>query len=355
MKILFLESELFYHKLGINTDFSTVEASFDGLKYYKNSPDFFSSYDLIVSVLYYSPLSNFVVQKANESGTKTALLIDGVFDWANVTINPVVKKTGIMTFHPIIHDVFLVIGESEKLYFESRLVNTLQYLPGRVLKVEKRMALPRVPRVLITTANTAYFNDREKRVLLSMLKRLIVKLKDRHVPIIYRIFDRELLSALSVADEDNYLSGSFQSVLASCTCVITTPSSVALSSMYHRRSVGILVFRDTPMFLQSGWLLLSGSDFDEEIESMLAMDEARLGFQDFEVGKYINGKDLEFERVLLEATEYKKQEFVKSNNRALLDSPFNLNIEYLARKVLSYIEKIEFTRGILRKLKNRCS
>jgi hypothetical protein len=49
--------------------------------------------------------------------------------------------------------------------------------------------------------------------------------------------------------------------------------------MQHDKPTGLLMFRDSPLFYQTGWLLGCNADWQASFTSMLARDSKRMGLQ----------------------------------------------------------------------------
>ncbi|MGG0518666.1 hypothetical protein ABE056_07680 [Priestia aryabhattai] len=344
MRVLFAESEKYYFNLGVLSYFKEHETAFNGVKKYKKDKEI-KSYDLVVSYLFHSPISNFLILKAKQLGVKTLFICDGIFDWANAFDNPIHKNLNIKQFHPIIHDFMWCIGEEEKKYFDSQGVVGLKYLPKRVFDY-KKVPINKTKTVLITTANTPYFNEKEKESLISLIKEIASKLDSMQINYIFRIFNEDLKKELKIPIEKNFIDGSFDETLALVDSVITTPSSIILPAMYNERSVGMMVYRDTPLFLQSGWLLHKSTDLENTLNSLMLMDSDRMNFQRYQLKRYINDQDISstndnIEQFLARVEiRHDKNEFINTNMYNMLNSKFNLNIEFFIRSLYLKAKKL---------------
>jgi len=333
MNFIFLENKKYLKTLGV---FKQIN-NFDGNRKYKISDAEIKQYDLIVSQLYTNSVSNFLILKAKLNNVKTLLLSDGIFEWENCFANPMNRKYNLNLFHPILHDIFLCVGKEETKYFNFIGYKTMQYLPDRMAPTQKRIGKVNKKVFLITTANTAYYNDSEKEYLIKLLKEVIKTLEDLKIEYIFRIFDDSLMEELSIKeDEKNIISGSFEECLKLVDYVITTPSSISFTTMYHGKALAHLIYRDSPMFIQAGWNISSSIDIRKTLEDMMSFNQDRMNFQEFQVNNYLVDNEKIEKEVLEELKKYKSQnieKFINQNLYNMLNSSFNLNIEYLVRKI----------------------
>jgi hypothetical protein len=357
-KILFAEDKKYYINLGVINYFdrSKYILEFNGMKYYKISDKEIKEYSAVVSFNYTSPLVNFLILKAKKNGIKTILMSDGIIDWANLFDNPKQKKYDIDLYHPIIHDYFFCLGEEEKDYFDFLGNNTEQYMLNRIIPNKDKLDLPNNEKFLITTANTAYFNDSERDHLEKILKKVIKILDEMNINYIFRIFDEYLINNLDIQSENNYDEGNFDSVLSKVDFVITTPSSITINAMYHDRPVAQLIYRDTPMFVQSGWNINMGNNIEQTINSLLKKDKNRINFQNWQVEKYINVKSEKKMIDVLDSDDIngsnKIENFININLYNLINSKYNFNLEYFVRKVYLKFKKNKYFKKLLNIIDN---
>jgi hypothetical protein len=172
-----------------------------------------------------------------------------------------------------------------------------------------------------------------------------------NIDYIFRIFDEYLINSLGIQSENNYNKGNFDSVLSKVDFVITTPSSITINSMYHDRAVAQLIYRDTPMFVQSGWNINLGSNIKQTINSILSKDENRINFQKWQVEQYVN---VDSEKKIIEILDSdninesgKTEDFINNNLYNLINSKYNFNLEYLIRKIYLKLKKKKYFKKIL--------
>ena len=73
---------------------------------------------------------------------------------------------------------------------------------------------------------------------------------------------------MNISPKINDTDNSFTETLKKYSNIITTTNSIMLTSMYHQRSVGQILFRDTPVFIQSGWNVSRSENINETLISM---------------------------------------------------------------------------------------
>lgn len=338
MNILFSEHESYYRDLGL-VDIEDVKYTFNGAKYYRRDCDFIKQFDAFVCAFYTMPHNVLLTIKFKSLNIPTIICTDGVFDFANSSKNPMVTKFGAIMYRPILQEYFLCVGKKEAKYFSNQ-AKTVQYLPKRVLNAMELIPVPRKRRVLLTTANSAYFDEVEFDLLLSLLVDIIDVLVAAEVDFNLRIFDSKLLSALThqcSTDIYNDVETDFEKTLQRYSNVITTPSSIAIPAMYHQRAVGTLIYRDEPLFLQTGWQFTSKSVFSNALKSFLSLNGQRIDFQNHIVNEYAVSEgitDKLSEIISAESNNKKLQEqYINRSMYNMLNSSFNFNFEYAVRKV----------------------
>lgn len=354
-KILFLEPKLYYEELGIveNIDSSIYEVEFDGNKNYKISDEKIKEYSYVVSTLYHDELSNFMIIKAIKNGVPTILFSDGIIEWANMFEHPFINKKGYKLYHPILHHYFYCVGSLEKRYFDFLGVQAYQYVPKRLISNRTKIPIKSSGEILITTANTAYFNEGEYRLLIKLMKEILDKLKDKKDHVWFRIFDNKIVEDLKISPDRNLIEGSFESVLERFDIVISTPSSIVLNSMYHDRAVAQIIYRDCPIFIQSGWMITNGENVIRTIDSMIKRDEYRMNFQRFIVSEYIknwNEKDI-FNVEKYYDINLHRNLFIEKTLYNLLNSKANFNISYFIRRIYLKYRNNNLIKRLVRKIK----
>jgi hypothetical protein len=307
-------------------------------------------YDLILSANYVSPISNFLTIKAMQEGVKTAILADGLFEWGNAYSNSKIKKYKVNLHNPIMHDVFYCVGKVEEMYFNYLGYNAIQYEPKILNMNTTQIKQPNDNVFLITTANTPYFNDYEMDNLVLLIESVIDSLEILNFKYFFRIFDQELIKRLKIQKSRNFCEGGFSKALKKCDFVISTPSSIVVESMYHQRPVAQLIYRDSPHIMQSGWAIFNSNNTNKTLQSMIKKDNDRIEFQNFQVTQYKSDVNI-FTETRQSSRNKKLKLLLDQHLFNMLNSSFNFNFEYLARKVYLKFKTtriIKFLRGNLK-------
>lgn len=337
MNILFSEDKSFYEHLGLK-ECDGLNYYFNGMKLYKKESSYFQRFDLFVCAFYTMPHNVIITQKFQQEKISTVLCADGIFEFSNAMMNPMVKKYQMKLYHPILQDFLLCVGTKEAKYFKS-FRPSFSFVPKRVISSDELIPLPLEKKILVTTANTAYYNEAEFLALKKLIVGIVCVLKENNINFDIRIFDQKLLGSINtvVAGIDNIVHGSFESILENYSGVITTPSSIVIPAMYHQRSVCQLVYRDFPIFLQAGWNVSNDKLFKESLSDIVGCEKSRLDIQNRILLSYIKSPDLceSLKSIINLRAENKEKEIVYINNSYtnMLNSIFNFNIEYFARKI----------------------
>jgi hypothetical protein len=231
------------------------------------------------------------------------LLIDGPLEWANVYENPTLAARGVTgLFEPVAHDIVAAIGDAQAAWVEfrnrGRQIEFMTYKNHRISTGSDGDGTSTAELVsfdfLLTTAKTPYFDDREKADLVAALEACARALEAGGYKTLVRLFDPMLLERVVAEHPTGQIDESvkFSDALALCRCVIGTPSSVLLEAMALNRPTAMLMFRDAPLFYQSGWLLGRHTSWEEGLESMCRGDPARMAIQQQTLEDNLSENDL---------------------------------------------------------------
>lgn len=350
---LFSEHEAYYRELGL-VDQPDVKFHFNGGRLYKKKATYLSQFDLFICAFYTQGHSLILTNKFKALGVNTVLCADGIFEFSNAINNIMIRKYNVVQFHPIYQDYFICVGEEENKYFSLSNI-TYRYLPDRVMKQTLIKSLPVKKRILITTANTAYFNENEFESLISLMVSIIRIIIQKGDDFSFRIFDEALLNRISKSigiKVFNDIELDFDSTIEKYSSVITTPSSIAITSMYHQRSVALLVYKDVPLLIQSGWNIPSSDVFYNSYSSFFELDRTRIDIQNNILKKYLSDKSLNEHLMMI------SNKSCSSNNNYcdevlfnMLNSSFNFNIEFFVRRLYLKIKTNTIIKKIRLKIK----
>jgi hypothetical protein len=340
-KVLILESELYHKRANVinpEVHFPDCDLQYNGIYKYSKGKEFFYTFDLVVSVLYLSPTCNYIINKCKGYGVKTMLLTDGLIEWSNMFNNPFALSKGTFYYHPIYHDYFAIMGSKEKEYFNSHSqVKAIDFTPNRILKdmrVKKNKNGDVVEGVvLLTTANNPYFNQYEKSVLIKLLLLSQNHLIENNQPYKSRVFDQEIYSLL--ADNDSQITNDiltdFDTCMSDVSHVITTPSTIVISAMLKGVPVCQLIYRNEPVFLQSGWSLNTIQNIDMFFGDFLLDNPNKINFQNATLNEYVRCESL-LDQVKTHQNElYEQSNNSKNIEKNFVNDNFILNFEPLVR------------------------
>jgi hypothetical protein len=356
MKILFSEEEWYYRDLGLE-DIEGVSYVFGGMRFYKSPLAELSQYYAFICAYYTMPHNVMLTIKFNSLGVRTILCSDGIFDFSNAFLNIMHRKYGLVQFQPILQNYFICVGKNEANYFCNG-VKAMEYMPKRMISSERPSLLPREQRVLVTTANTSYFNDDEYERLFQLISDVLVLLVDKNVKFSVRFFDDRLLTDLNIMFKgilQNDVDQGFEETLERYSAVVTTPSSIAVVSMFHKRPTALLVYRDFPMFLQTGWMVPSASVFSSLLKDFLLPDQDRMKIQNSLYENYATENNLtdRISEVLgkdnTNFSEYRS--YINKSYENMLESKFNINVEWYVRRLYRFFRKYKFISSFLNRLK----
>lgn len=231
------------------------------------------------------------ILEARGRGIPTLLLVDGPLEWSNLYRDSKQgKKRGRTLYREVLHDAVAPIGDAQEQWIahqnEGRRIVFMNYANRRIRTASSPgHAGPETEfDFLLTTAKTPYFGVHEKAALQTTLESCATALDRAGHRVLLRIMDSELREATQAKlpqdrTQISDIDEPFSDALTRTRCVVGTPSSVLLEAMAHDKPTGQLMFRDSPLFYQSGWLLGCNNDWAASFESMLAAEPERMDAQ----------------------------------------------------------------------------
>ncbi|TEW55743.1 hypothetical protein E2R68_05045 [Psychromonas sp. RZ22] len=299
-KILVLENKAHHKRANIINQavhFPNCTLKYNGIRHFSKNIEFFAQFDLVVSVSYLSSTCNYIIGKCSTFGIKTLLLTDGIIEWNNMFNNAYALSKQSSYYHPIYHDYFGVMGDIEKEYFNNiGSAKSIDFSPNRVLKSmhEKKSCNAIDNLVLLTTANNAYFDEYEKAELINLLLLSQSYVLKNDLAYKCRIFDQELLFILKEKDPClfNDVDTDFDECLDGVSHLITTPSTIVISAMSKVIPVCQLIYRNSPVFLQSGWSLNSIQNVECFFNDFISSNNDKINFQKAILNQYISNKTI---------------------------------------------------------------
>ena len=265
---------------------------------------------LVISKSYRRPEVNRWILAARRLGIPTLLVVDGPLEWSNLyrAEHRILSPEAGGLFEPIIHDAVASIGPGQTRWLaarnEGREIAWLDYRNHRIQSSNGGSTIrPPPPDVdgmpsaefdfLLTTARRAWIGPAEKRDLERLLETCASALARSGHRVLVRIFDEGLRARIRMRlprarFED---TGSSARAISRVRCVLGTSSSLLLEAMQWERPTATLIFRDSPLFYQTGWLLGPTTDWNASFESMQARDPRRMDFQRHSLRTHLSAED----------------------------------------------------------------
>ena len=285
-KVLFIQSEFDFNQFYDKDIFpNTDDVEFEGIKYLNKENKFFSKYSKIYSCDYGDELAFSIIKKAKSINVDTYLLMDGIYDWANIHLNPKLSEKTI-SFDINSYNIVYCVDNHSASYLTSIGANTSLYKPSRIfnlnLKTEiktNKILSSTKKKILLTTSNTPYFNENEFDRIINIFKSIIEWSKVNSVDIYFRIYNSKILSELNIKDELNLTEGSIETYIKKIDLLITTPSSISATAIMLDKPAIHIIYRDTPITFQSAWQIFNTEMIDEVLKSALSRDKKRMTHQ----------------------------------------------------------------------------
>jgi hypothetical protein len=124
--------------------------------------------------------------------------------------------------------------------------------------------------------------------------------------------------------------------------------------MYHKRAVALLVYRDKPMLLQSGWLISTKEIFQQSLDSFINLEPKRLAIQHDILKTYLAEKGMTELLLNFASSPYNGKDINSSHINIsyfnMLNSKFNFNFEWLIRKVYLKFKNSQLIKKIKLKI-----
>lgn len=187
--------------------------------------------DLVCVADVLAPRNIAIARTARAKGIRTLLLMDGVVEWRNTFINPL---AGPNFLRPAPVD-FICCATTDDERHLTELGNKAKATGLPRLDDLQPIAPDPAGPVLVATANTPWFNDRERSVLIDALRELKQVATDRGIPIRWRLtggLDRLL-------GLENH-PGTITEAMSGCRAVISTPSTLLLEASLLGLPVAVL-------------------------------------------------------------------------------------------------------------------
>jgi len=249
--------------------------------YLRSNSEFLNDYVCTISPTFVPSLVRVIFKKW--LGYRIAVIPDGIFEFSNVFYNPLSYIFFRNIFFLDFYDLILIYGDDE---FEF--IKICGVAPSKVMKIPyltKNSLKSSGAKLLITTANSPYFNEEELILLIEIYRAIIKACDDLGVNVIYRFYDENFKKIIPPGGY-NDIQSDFGSLISDVGFIITTPSTIVLDALAFDIPVGQVHIRTSPIFLQSGWNIFSSTNMLDLLRSMLRRESERMAFQQFTLQKY---------------------------------------------------------------------
>jgi hypothetical protein len=302
--------------------------------------------DGVLTCNYHSHLSRYLSFLAGKLQIPTFYFMDGIGDYANFVRNEYTKKVGVKQLIPVIHSTVFCVDGPTKSFVLSQGASSYQYFPKRVYPVMSDLVVCKYD-ILITTANNPVYDVFELESLLELINSTVVSAEAMGLGVVFRIFDDELLTVLNIPVGKNLIDCTLAQALGSARMLFSTPSSVVMPAFLADMPIAIFDYRDSPLFVQSGWRVHGSVDINMVLKSMLAREPDRMFYQ----RSLIKDDGKVSERILSDIVEMKALE-MSSLEHGFYQSRFTFSLEYVFRKILLVAKRNKFVKNFIYKLKN---
>ncbi|MEJ2912977.1 hypothetical protein [Pseudoalteromonas sp. C12FD-1] len=327
MKILFIEPRCYFERLiDIKVIEKNHEVTFGVPMFLVSLRGFLLRYDYIATCIEHSVLSRNIISNAVVLNIRTGLISDGTYEFTNATKNPYLKSIKYNLLENVSFSDIYSPDNMMKSYIRSFGTKFHYYLPlhAKYYNGEGMKEVIVTKRVLITTANSAYFNEEEFIALCSIIKSITQSLTNQNFEFRFRIFDKRLIKELKITPDINELDSDISSCISLFSHVITTPSTIVYTSIEAKKPTALLLYRDSPITQPAGWLIFNNVNLNKTLYNFIENGNERLAFQT----RSIFSGEHSFEPQRSEAKHISyKSDFL------------NFNFETLSRK-LNFVKKL---------------
>lgn len=215
---------------------------------------------LLVTAQGYSATHANIILEAKKSGIKTLLLADGILEFRNTYRNP--HNTPGSLFMPLVADKIACISWAQAARIES------WGNPGRcevvglpMMDRVKRTPPPRTPasrpfRLLIATAQTPWFDDKQREIVLKSLADLRDTVRQAGDMEIWWRLAPQAAGTLGVTNHiPRFQDMKMDACIDQVDAVISTPSTLLLYPMLQGKPAVALDYTRSPAYMQTAWTI----------------------------------------------------------------------------------------------------
>lgn len=217
------------------------------------------------------------------------IMCDGILEYRNTWENPKVADGSV--YQTIFGHKIACIGRGQARAIESfGNVGICEIIghPKFDLSHEKECLPVQTDgpfRLLITTARTPAFNERQHQQLIQGLSDLKQRfdrnqgVADRRVQVQWRLSDDLLQEIELPLPKASYRMPSLSDAIETSDAVITTPSTVYLESVIKRRPTALLDYTNSPSYVAAAWQISAAGHINPTLEELANPPVAKMLFQ----------------------------------------------------------------------------
>ena len=341
MHILFLQPAKYFRDLGIELQYFGNLPRY-GVINLSSLPRKLRDVRLVVNCIDTNTAARRILEVAATCGIPRLYLFDGIYDVQNASRNPAHQHRCLIQMNPLLYSHVACVDRWSFVNFPAMGIQTHAWLPSRAEPIRnKKPCQDDSVEFLIATARMPAFDRTERDRLEKLLLLVIASLKRIGARYRFRVGDRKLLALLGVSDEDNDIHTTFSECIRRYQCLITTPSTIAATSMLAGVPTATLDYRDSPLTQQTGWRIHQSTDMHSVLTAMLEPASDRMVFQAREVSHL--AKRTPVEDFILDAADIADRSHTPPVNTQRIRCP--ISIDYPLRWIwVNWLKR--FRRGL---------
>ncbi len=231
-----------------------------------------------------------LVCNAVSAGVPTLILADGILEYRNTWEHPQLPPGAI--FQPVLGHKIACLGRAQARHLESwgnagkcEVTGSPRF--DRFYGFKRRQRRSDEPcRILVMTALTPWFNEKQHRQVRSALMHLKQFFADQQaiggfgIQPVWRL-TKGLNQELGVSAAANDLTGrELAEVLQTVDAVVTTPSTAMLEAMMLGLPVAILDYTNSPLYVAPAWHITARDHIPEVLRELSNPSAAKMLFQE---------------------------------------------------------------------------
>ena len=211
----------------------------------------------------------------HQNRVPTLILCDGILEYRNTWLHPELVQGSM--FQPVFGHKISCLGRAPARILESWGNAGKCEIVG-LPRLDSVFSAPAPPirtdgpfRLLVATATTPAFDERQREVVIESLQQLQLRLAQsptihgRPVEVHWRL-SADLEQPLGMDAVDLETQRPLSETIEQVDAVITTPSTIYLESVLRNRPTALLDFHNSPQFLAAAWVISA----EQQVDSVLA-------------------------------------------------------------------------------------